>query len=229
MRKVNVNNPEARGNEFLLRDGLEGRRSHMSGWCTSSQLTALRMDPFIMPRETTRRGAVRTSQQTSMTYLRAQRPTWQMHRRPRCRIGIYRQVTKGRQPTFPSLERWENSCSIWVTSENAWRLRRTQPTRRRCLRTWRLSTQVVRKALVSNRVPLLWTGFVRDSFHVNERHHRTSPNCVAPGITFLATNPITFLHRFNTIIVLSSKIHNRHLWSELAVTVTLSSTLVRMS
>lgn len=119
VRKVNVNNPEARGNELLLPDGLERRRSHMSGWFTSSQLTALRTDPFIMPRETTQRGDVRTSRQTSMTDLRAQRPTWQMHRRPRCRIGIYRQVTNGRQPTFPSLQSWENSCSIWMASENA--------------------------------------------------------------------------------------------------------------
>jgi hypothetical protein len=43
--------------------------------------------------------------------------------------------------------------------------------------------------------------------------HRTSPYCVAPDITFLATNPITFLHRFNNIVVLSSKIHNRCPWT----------------
>lgn len=94
-----MNYSEARGNDFLLPDGLEGRRSHMSSWFTSSQLTALRTDPFVMPRETTRRKAACTSQQTPMTDLRAQRPTWQMHRRPRCRTGLYHQVTNGRQPT----------------------------------------------------------------------------------------------------------------------------------
>lgn len=69
----------------------------MPGWLTSSQLPCV-----WMPRETTRKRAVRTLQHTRKTALRAQRPTWPTHRRHRCRINLHRQVTNERQSTPPS-------------------------------------------------------------------------------------------------------------------------------